>query len=190
MPLQGVLTFQKRPTPGYTPIPSTTTLSMSLHVNPFTIVSSVTSKPIPSGSSRRRVTKGWQKGWNRSNTFVSTRRQCPQSSIPCSSQPISTVSFPLFSSWAKPTSFHCPDDPIDFSSKSKMGHHASGGFPANPFLKSDLSHPQICSPLVTFNEPSEHVRGMFSLVFPGYWNSWYLNIAVHAHVPSDITLQN
>ena len=37
-------------------------------------------------------------------------------------------------------------------------------FPSNPLFKSNPSHPHIYSPMVTFNEPSENVKGMFSFV--------------------------
>ena len=60
----------------YSSVLSTNTLSMSHHGGSSTMVSSVSSRPIPSGS-RRKVTKSWP----RDNTFYTTRRQCPRPAI-------------------------------------------------------------------------------------------------------------
>ena len=110
----------------YSSVFSTNTLSMSHHGGFSTMVSSVSSRPIPSGS-RRKVTRSWPRNWLRSwprdNTFYTTRRQCPRPASPCSSLSSNTVLF-----------------------------------------HSNSSHPHIYSPMVTFNEPSENVRGMFSFV--------------------------
>ena len=83
-----------------------------------------------------------------------------------------TLLFTLLSSWANPTSYHYSDDPMDLTFKPRTGLQALGSSPSNPLFKSNLSHPHIYSPMVTFNEPSENVKGMFSFVhscqfFPG-----------------------
>ena len=74
-----------------------------------------------------------------------------------------------FSSPNPPFSRHfryiCPDGPINLSTKPKVTNYTPEGALANPFLKSDLSQPKIFSPMVTFNEPSEHVRDMFTIVY-------------------------
>ena len=86
---------------------STNTLSMSHHGGFSTMVFSVSSRPIPSGS-RRKDTRSWSRNWLRSwprdNTFYTTRRQCPRPDAPCSSLSSNTVLFPPLSSWANPTS--------------------------------------------------------------------------------------
>ena len=151
----------------YSSVLSTNTLSMSHHGGLSTMVSSVSSRPIPSGS-RRKVTRSWPRNWLRSwprdNTFYTTRRQCPRPAIPCSSLSSNTVLFPLLSSWANPSSYHYSDDPMNLTFKPRTNLQALGGSPFNPLFKSDSSHPHIYSPMVTFNEPSENVRGMFSFV--------------------------
>ena len=151
----------------YSSVLSTNTLSMSHHGGFSTMVSSVSSRPIPSGS-RRKVTRSWPRNWLRSwprdNTFYTTRRQCPRPAIPCSSLSSNTVLFPLLSSWANPSSYHYSDDPMNLTFKPRTNLQALGGSPSNPLFKSDSSHPHIYSPMVTFNEPSENVRGMFSFV--------------------------
>ena len=85
----------------YSSVLPTNTLSMSHHGGFSTMVSSVSSRPNPSGS-RRKVTRSWPRNWLRSwprdNTFYTTRRQCPRPAIPCSSLSSNTVLFPLLSS--------------------------------------------------------------------------------------------
>ena len=151
----------------YSSVFSTNTLSMSHHGGFSTMVSSVSSRPIPSGS-KRKVTRSWPRNWLRSwprnNTFYTTRRQCPRPAVPCSSLSSNTVLFPLLSFWANPTSYHYSDGPMDLTFKPKTGLQTLGGSPSNPLFKSNSSHPHIYSPMVTFNEPSENVRGMFSFV--------------------------
>ena len=82
----------------YSSVLFTNTLSMSHHGGLSTMVSSVSSRPIPS-SSRRKVTRSWPRNWLRSwprnNTFYTTRRQCPRPAVPCSSLSSNTVLFPL-----------------------------------------------------------------------------------------------
>ena len=141
----------------YSSVFSTNTLSMSHHGGFSTMVSCVSSRLIPSGS--RRL-----KSWPRDNTFYTTRRQCPRPAAPCSSLSSNTVLFPSLSSWANPTSYHYSDGPMDLTFKPRTGLQTLGGSPSNPLFKSNSSHPHIYSPMVTFNEPSENVRGMFSFV--------------------------
>ena len=103
----------------YSLVFSTNTLSMSHHGGFSTIVSSVSSRPIPSGS-KRKVTRKWPRNWLRSwprdHTFYTTRRQCPRPAAPCRSLSSNTVLFPLLSSWANPTSYHYSDGPMDLTS--------------------------------------------------------------------------
>ena len=151
----------------YSSVLSTNTFSMSHHGGFSTMVSSVSSRPIPSGS-RRKVTRSlprnWLRSWPRNNTFYTTRRQCPKPAVPCSSLSSNTVLFPLLSSWANPTSYHYSDDPMDLTFKPRTGLQTLGGSPSNPLFKSNSSHSHIYSPMVTFNEPSENVKEMFSFV--------------------------
>ena len=151
----------------YSSVFSTNTLSMSHHGGFSTIVSSVSSRPIPSGS-KRKVTRSWPRNWLRSwprdNTFYTTRKQCPRSAAPCSSLSSNIILFPLLSSWANPTSYHYSDGPMDLTSGPRISLQASGGSSSNPLFKSNSSYPHIYSPMITFNEPSENVRGMFSFV--------------------------
>ena len=143
----------------YSSVLSTNTLSISHHGGFSTMISSVSSRPIPSGS-RRKVTRSWP----RNNDFYTTRRQCPRPAIPCSSLSSITVLFPLLSSWANPSSYHYSDDPMNLTFKPRTRLQALGGSSSYPLFKSNSSHPHIYSPMVTFNEPSENVRGMFSFV--------------------------
>ena len=150
----------------YSSVFSTNTLSMSHHGGFSTIVSSVFSRLIPSGS-KRKVTRSWPRNWLRSwprdNTFYTTKRQCPRPAAPCSSLSSNTVLFPILSSWASPTSYHYSYGPMDLTSRPRTSQ-TSGGAPSNPLFISNSFHPHIYSPMVTFDEPSENVRGMFSFV--------------------------
>ena len=152
----------------YSSVFSTNTLSMSHHSDSSTMVSSVSSRPIPS-SPRRKVIRSWPRnwllrGWPRDNTFYTTRRQCPRPITPCSSLSGNTVPFPLLSSWANPSSYHFSDNPMNLTFKPRTSLQAFSGSPSNPLFKSNSSYPHIFSPMVTFNEPSKNVRGMFSFV--------------------------
>ena len=167
----------------YSSVFSTNTLSMSHHGGFPTTVSSVSSRPTPSGS-KRKVTRSWCRNWFRSwprdNTFYTTRRQCPRPAAPCSSLSSNTVLFPLLSSWANPTSYHYSDGPMNLISGPRTSLQTSGGSSSNPLFKSNSSYLHIYSPMVTFNEPSENVRGMFSFVhscqfFPGANNKLLLS---------------
>ena len=83
----------------YSSVLSTNTLSMSHHGGSSTMVSSVSSRPIPSGSRRKAIRswpRNWLRSWPRDNTFYTTRRQCPRPAIPCSSLSSNTVLFPYF----------------------------------------------------------------------------------------------
>ena len=83
----------------YSSVFSTNTLSMSHHGGFSTMVSSVSSRPIPSGS-RGKVTRSWPRNWLRSwprnNTFYTTRRQCPRPAVSCSSCPVTLSFSPYF----------------------------------------------------------------------------------------------
>ena len=151
----------------YSSVLSTNTLSMSHHGGSSTMVSSVSSRPISSGP-KKKVTRSWPRNWLRSwprdNTYYTTRRQCPRPIAPCSLLSSNTVRFPLFSSWANPSSYHYSNDPMNLTFKPRTSLQALGGSPSNSLFKSNSSYPHIYSPMVTFNEPSENVRGMFSIV--------------------------
>ena len=149
----------------YSSVLSTSTLSLSHHGSSSTRVSSALSGPTPSGP-KKRATRSWTRDWLRSrprdNTHYTTRRQCPRPAIPGSSLSSNTVLFPLPSSWANPSSYQ--DYPMNLTSHPRTNLQALGGSPSNPLFKPDSSHPHIYSLMVTFNEPSENVRGMFSFV--------------------------
>ena len=137
---------------------STNTLSLSYHGSSSTRVSSASSGPVPSGPRKRATssrTRDWLRSWPRDNTYYTTRRQGPRPAT-------SSSSFPLLSSWANPSSYW--DNPMNLTCNPRTNPQASDGSSSNPLFRSDLSCPHIYSPMVTFNEPSESVRGMFSFV--------------------------
>ena len=142
----------------YSPVLSTNTLSLSYHGSSSTRVSSASSGPAPSGPKKRGTSsraRDWLRSWPRDNTYYTTRRQCPRPATPGSS-------FPLLSSWANPSSYQ--DNPMNLTCSPRTNLQAPGGSSSNPLIKSDSSYPYIYSPMVTFNQPSENVRGMFSFV--------------------------
>ena len=142
----------------YSSVLSTNTLSLSYHGSSSTRVSSVPSGLVPSGPKKRGTssrTRDWLRSWPRDNTYYTTRRQCSRPTTPGSS-------FPLLSSWANPSSYQ--DNPMILTCNPRTNPQAPVGSSSNPLFRSDLSHPHIYSPMVTFNEPSENVRGMFSFV--------------------------
>ena len=147
----------------YSSVLSTNTLSMSHHGGPSTMVSSVPSRPISSGS-KKNVTRNWARNWLRSwprdNTYYTTRRQSPRPAAPCSSLSRNTVLFPLLSPWANPSIYPFSNDPINLTLRPRTSLQVSGGSPSNPLYKSNSTYPHIYSPMVTFNEPSENVRGI------------------------------
>ena len=149
----------------YSSVLSTNTLPLSHRGSSSTRVSSGSSWPVPSGPKKRATrswTRDWLRSWPRDNTYYTTRRQCPRPAIPGSSLSSNTILFPLLSSWANPSSYH--DNPMNLTCSPRTNLQAPGGSPSNPLFKPDSSHPHIYSPMVTFNEPSENVRGMFSFV--------------------------
>ena len=142
----------------YSSVLSTNTLSLSYHGSSSTRVSSASSGLVPSGPKKRATssqTRDWLRSWPRDNTYYTTRRQCPRPTT-------SGNSFSLLSSWANPSSYQ--DNPMNLTCNPRTNLQTSGGSSSNPLFRSDLSHPHIYSPMVTFNEPSENVRGMFSFV--------------------------
>ena len=142
----------------YSSVLSTNTLSLSYHGSSSTRVSSASSGPVPSGPKKRATsgqTRDWLRSWPRDNTYYTPRRQGPRPTT-------SGSSFPLLYSWANPSSYQ--DNPMNLTCNPRTNLQASGGSSSNPLFRSDLSHPHIYSPMVTFNEPSENVRGMFSFV--------------------------
>ena len=142
----------------YSAVLSTNTLSLSYHGSSSTRVSSASSGLFPSGPKKRATssqTRDWLRSWPRDNTYYTTRRQCPRPTTPGSS-------FPLLSSRANPSTYQ--DNPMNLTCNSRTNLQAPGGSSSNPLFRSDFSYPYIYSPMVTFNEPSENVRGMFSFV--------------------------
>ena len=119
----------------------------------------------PSGPSRRRLTKCWQRGWSRGNTYYSTRKPYSQTFHSHTSS-FSNIAFSSSNPpWSGHSRYICPDGPINFSTRPRIANYTSEGTSIIPFLKSDLSQPKIFSHMVTFNEPSEHVRDMFTIVY-------------------------
>ena len=142
----------------YSSVLSTNTLSLSYHGSSSTRVSSASSGPAPSGPKKRATssrTRDWLRSWPRDNTYYTTRRQCPRPTTPSSY-------FPLLSSWANPSSYR--DNPMNLTCNSRTNPQVPGSSSSDPLFRSDHSYPHIYSPMVTFNEPSENVRGMFSFV--------------------------
>ena len=142
----------------YSSVLSTNTLSLSYHGSSSTRVSSASSWPVPSGPKKRATssqTRDWLRSGPRDNTYYTTRRQGLKPAT-------SGNSFPLLSSWANPSSYR--DNPMNLTCNPRTNLQASGGSSSNLLFKSDFGHPHIYSPMVTFNEPSESVRGMFSFV--------------------------
>ena len=161
----------------YSSVLSTNTLSLSYHGSSSTRVSSASSWPVPSGPKKRAIrswTRDWLRSWPRVNTYHTTRRQCPRPATPGSS-------FPLLSSWANPSSYQ--DNPMNLTCSPRTNLQAQGGSPSDLLFKSDSSYPHIYSPMVTFNEPLENVREMFSFVCscefsPGANNKLFLSSLV------------
>ena len=142
----------------YSSVLSTNTLSLSYQGSSPTRVSSASSGSAPSGPKKRATssrTRDWLRSWPRVNTYYTTRRQCPGPTT-------SGNSFPLLSSWANPSSYQ--DNPMNLTCSPRANLQPPGGSSSNPLFKSDFSYPHIYSPMVTFNEPSENVRGLFSFV--------------------------
>ena len=142
----------------YSSVLSTNTLSLTYHGTSSTRVSSASFGLVPSGPKKRATssrTRDWLRSWPRDNTYYITRRQCPRPTT-------SGSSFPLLSSWANPSSYR--DNPMNLTCNPRTNLQAPGGSSSYPLFRSDFSYPHIYSPMVTFNEPSENVRGMFSFV--------------------------
>ena len=142
----------------YSSVLSTNTLSLSYHGSSSTRVSSASSWPVPSGPKKRATssqTRDWLRSGPRDNTYYTIRRQGLRPAT-------SGSSFPLLSSWANPSSYW--DNPMNLTCNPKSNLQSSGGSSSNPLFRSDFCYPHIYSPVVTFNEPSENVRGMFSFV--------------------------
>ena len=138
----------------YSSVLSTNTLSLSYYGSSSTKVSSASSGPAPSGP-KKRATSSRTRSWPRDNTYYTTRRQCPRPTTPGSS-------FPLLSSWANLSSYR--DNSMNLTCSTRTNLQTPGGSSSNPLFRSDFSYPHIYSPMITFNEPSENVRGMFSFV--------------------------
>ena len=142
----------------YSSVLSTNTLSLSYHGSSSTRVPSASSGLIPSGPKKRATssrTRDWLRSRPRDNTYHTTRRQGLRPAT-------SGSSFPLLSSWANPSSYR--DNHMNLTCNHRTNLQASGGSSSNPLFKSNFSHPHIYSPMVTFNEPSENMKGMFSFV--------------------------
>ena len=147
--------------------------SSTLPINTYTTFSNTNSifttiSHIPKSSldslPRRRLTRGWQRGWSRGNTYYSTRKPYFQA-FDSHTSSLSNIAFsssnPLWSGYSR---YFCPYDPMNLSTRPRIANYTPEGTSINPFLKSDISQPKIFSPVVTFNEPSEHVRDMFTIV--------------------------
>ena len=143
---------------------STNTFTTSSNTIPFFTTTSSISRPSPSGSSKWRPTRGWQRGWGRCNTYYSSRRPYSQTSASYTSSFANMDISCSNPSWSVFSKYLCPDGPLDLSTRPRFVNYSYGGNLVNPFLKSNSSQPKILSLMVTFNEPSEHVRDMFSLV--------------------------
>ena len=94
-----------------------------------------------------------------------------------------TVLFHLLSSWANPSIYPFSNDPMNFTLRPRTSLQVSGGSPSNPLFKSNSTYPHIYSPMVTFNESSDNMRGMFSFVhscqfFPGGNNKLLLSLLI------------
>ena len=135
----------------YSSVLSTNTLSLSYHGSSSTRVSSASSGLVPSGP-KKRATSSWTRDWPRDNTYYTTRRQCPRPTTPGSSFP------------PGPTPPSHQDNPMNLTYNPRTNLQAPGGSSSNPLFRSNFSYPHIYSPMVTFNESSENVRGMFSFV--------------------------
>ena len=157
----------------YSSVLSTNTLSLSYHGSSSTRVSSACSGPASSGPKKRATssrTRDWFRSWPRDSTYYTTRRQCPRPTTPSNS-------FPLLSSWANPSSYR--DNPMNLTCNPRTDLQAPGGSSSNLLFRSDFSYPHIYSPMVTFNEPSENMKGMFFVLscefYPGANNKLLLS---------------
>ena len=126
---------------------------------PHTFKSSLDSPP------RMRPTRGWQRGWNRGNTYYSTRKPYSQT-FGSHTSSFSNIAFSSSNPpWSGCSRYFCPDDPINLSTRPRIANYIPEGTSIISFLKLDISQPKIFSPMVTFNEPSENVRDMFTIVY-------------------------
>ena len=130
---------------------STNTFTTSSNTIPtFTTTSSIL-RPSPSGSFKRRPTRGWQRGSGRCNTYYSSRRPYPQTSDSYSPS-FTNMDFSSSNpSWSGFSKYLCPDGPLDLPTRPRFANYSSGETLVNPFLKSNLSQPKVFSPMVTFN---------------------------------------
>ena len=157
----------------YCSVLSTSTFPLSYHGSS----SSASSWLVPSGPKKRATssrTRDWLRSWSRDNTYYTTRGQGLRPAT-------SGSSLPLLSSWANPSSYW--DNPMNLTCNPRSNLQASGGFSSNPLFRSDFCYPHIYSPMVTFNESSENVRGMFSFVLscefsPGAYNKLLLSYLI------------
>ena len=103
-----------------------TFITCSNTIPTFTTTSSIP-RPSPSGSSQRRPTRGWQRGWGRCNTCYSSRRPYSQTSdsYTCS---FTNVDFSSSNpSWSGLSRYLCPDGPLDLSTRPRFTNYSSGG---------------------------------------------------------------
>ena len=181
MLLQGLLTLQWSPFPVCIPQffpPTPFPYPIMVVLLPWFLLFLLDLSPVV--PRKRSPEAGPETGLEVGNTYYTTRRQCPRPAAPCSSLSRNTVLFPLLSSWASPSSYHYSNDPMNLTFKPRTSLQVLGGSPSNSLFKSNSSYPHIYSPMVTFNEPSENVRGMFSFVhscqfFPGANNKLLLS---------------
>ena len=144
---------------------SISTSSILFNINPtFTTISS-TPRSSSSGPSRRRPTRGWQRGWGRCNIYYSSRKPYLQT-FDSHTSSFNNLNFSSSNlPWSCFSRYLCPDGSIDLSTRPRFANYTSGETLINPFLRTNLSQPRIFSPMITFNEPSEHVRDMFTIVY-------------------------
>ena len=144
------------------PISTFTTFS---NTNPISTTIPHTFKSSLDSSPRRRPNRGWQRGWSRGNTYYSTRKPYSQT-FDSHTSSFSNIAFSSSNPpWSGYSRYFCPDDPINLSTRPMIANYTPEGTSIIPFLKSDISQPKIFSSMVTFNEPSEHVRDIFTMVY-------------------------
>ena len=117
------------------------TFTTSSTTNPIFTTISHTPKSSLDSLPRRRLTRGWQRGWSRGNTYYSTRKPYSQTFDSHTSSFSNIVFSSSNPSWSGYSRYFCPEDPINLSTRPRIASYTPEGTSINPFLKPDISQP-------------------------------------------------
>ena len=138
----------------YSSVLSSMASSLSYSTGSFSRGSSISSGPT-SGSSRGTALSR-SRNWPWSDTYQNLRDWRPRPTTTQTSSLNNTLLFSLPSSWANPPNYPHSGTPLDLTHVSSSSFHTS--------TRSIFSSPVICSPMITFNEPSNNVKDMFYFI--------------------------